>query len=54
MSLYDYANRFWEWAEMNELSANGVCLLFAVVQCANRCGWPQELSIPLSKLTTLT
>ena len=54
MSLYDYANRFWEWAEMNELSANGVCLLFAVVQCANRCGWPQELSIPLSKLTAMT
>ncbi|MBQ3286956.1 MAG: hypothetical protein IJH45_03250 [Firmicutes bacterium] len=54
MSLYEINNRFWEWAEMNPISANACCLFGAVVQCLNRGGWPRELAIPLSKLLAMT
>ena len=54
MSLYDINNRFWEWAEMHDLSANAYCLFGAVTQCLNRGGWPGELAIPLSKLLAMT
>ena len=54
MSLYEINNRFWEWAEMNPISANACCLFGAVVQCLNRGGWPGELAIPLSKLLAMT
>lgn len=54
MSLYEINNRFWEWAEMHDLSANAYCLFGAVTQCLNRGGWPGELAIPLSKLLAMT
>ena len=54
MSLYEINNRFWEWAEMHDLSANACCLFWAVVQCLNRSGWQSELPIPLSKLLAMT
>lgn len=54
MSLYEIYNRFWEWVELNPISANACCLYGAVVQCFNRGGWPEELGLPLSKLIALT
>ena len=41
---------FNEWLEMNELSASGVSLWYALMYIANRSGWRPELSIPISTL----
>ena len=53
MSLYDLWNHFWDWAELHELSPNAICLLGAIAQCANRCGWPEWVSLPRLKLQAL-
>ena len=53
MSLYDLWNHFWDWAELHELSPNAICLLGAIAQCANRCGWPEWVSLPRMKLQAL-
>ncbi len=54
MNYIRLINSFWLRQMLQPLSPKAVCLYLAIVHCANRAGWPDRVSIPLSTLIALT
>lgn len=54
MSYIDRINAFWNWRMFNQLPDKAVALYFALLHCANRAGFPDEVCVPNSTLLSLT
>lgn len=52
-SYIDRINAFWNWRLFNPVPDKAVALYFAILHCANRAGFPDEVYIPNSTLLSL-
>lgn len=46
--------RFYDWLKDNKLSATEISLWHGLHHIANEAGWPEYLSVPISRLTLMT
>lgn len=52
-SYIDRINAFWNWRMFNPVSDKAMALYFAILHCANRAGFPDEVCIPNSTLLSM-
>jgi len=52
-SYLDRINAFWNWRMLNPVSGKAVALYFALLHCANRAGFPDEICVPNSTLLSM-
>ena len=52
-SYIDRINAFWNWRLFNPVPDKAVALYFAILHCANRAGFPDEVCVPNSTLLSL-
>ena len=53
MKYISQINAFWNWARLNELPSGSGYLYFAILDCANTCGWKDEFNAPNSTLQAM-
>ncbi len=49
----DRINAFWNWRMFNPITDKAMALYFALLHCANRAGFPEEICIPNSTLLSM-
>ena len=49
----DRINAFWNWRMFNPITDKAMALYFALLHCANRAGFPEEICIPTSTLLSM-
>lgn len=54
MNMISQINAFEDWLEYNELGAGPQLLWYKLLRVANRSGWQSELSIPNTRLQSMT
>lgn len=53
LSYIDRINAYWNWRVFNSVSDKAQALYFALLHCANRAGFPNELCVPNSTLLSI-
>lgn len=54
MKYISQINAFWIWRESNPLGTSAIALWFALMDTANRAGWPRDFSVAISTLRSKT
>lgn len=54
MNLYKETNAFYDWLETNPLATSGIVLWHALMNIANKAGWPDKFAVAVSVLKVKT
>ena len=50
MKYLSQINGFWNWRRLNPITSRQADLYFAILDCANSAGWPEQVTIPNTTL----
>jgi hypothetical protein len=53
MNYISQMNAFWDWRRLHELNSKQADLYFALLDCANSCGWKSPFTAPNTTLQSM-